>query len=339
MKVGIVGAGAIGCYVGGRLRARGSDAVFFGRPRVRDALREHGLTLEDGAGSGPRLRVEPKDLAFVVDVAGLSTCDVLLVCVKSGQSDGVARDLAAVVPRGALVVSMQNGLRNAEVLRAALPHQVVLGGIVGFNVVEVRPGTFRRATTAPLVIEAQADARLDELVDTLRGANLETEVVHDLRAKQWSKLVMNLNNALSALTGVPTQRLIFEECYRRSVRAVTEEALDVIARAGQKPSRIGPLPVQVFPYFLRLPSAVLRVVTRIQAKIDPTARSSMWDDLTRRRVTEVDYLNGEIVRLAASIGAKAPINEKVVALIRDAERRAEGPPNLSADALWSALHG
>lgn len=338
MKIGVVGAGAIGSYVGGRLRARGADVVFFGRARVRDVLREKGLTLEDGAGAGQTLRVSREELRFVTEVSALADRDVLLVCVKSGQSAEVARDLAAVADENALVVSMQNGLRNAEVLREELRTQTVLGGIVGFNVVEVEPGTFRRATTAPLIFEAHEDPRVHALAERLRASDVETEVTHELRAKQWSKLVMNLNNALSALTGVPTQRLIFEEPYRRSVRAISKEALDVIARAGQKPSRIGPLPVQIFPYFLSLPSAVLRVVTRIQVKIDPSARSSMWDDLTKRRITEVDQLNGEIVRLAASIGRKAPLNERIVELVREAERAASGPPNLSADALWEALH-
>jgi 2-dehydropantoate 2-reductase len=337
VKVGIVGAGAIGCYVGGRLRACGGNVVFFGRPRVRTELETNGLDLQDGAGNGATLRVEPAQVDFVTEVAGLAACDVLLVCVKSAQSAEVAADLNGKVRDDALVVSMQNGLGNAETLRKQLPRHTVLGGIVGFNVVSSQAGAFRRATTGPLVIEATADVRVDVLARALRAADLETEVVPDIRAKQWSKLVMNLNNAVSALTGAPTQQLIFDASYRRIVRAVTVEALDLIKRAGHVPSKVGPLPVQLFPFLLGLPSALLRIVARAQVKIDPSARSSMWEDLTRGRLTEVDYLNGEIVRLAASIGAKAPINQRIIELVRDAERAAKGPPNMSADALWQAI--
>jgi len=338
VKVGIVGAGAIGCYVGGRLRARGGDVVFFGRPRVKTELTTNGLDLQDGAGSGETLRVQPADVELVTETAGLAGCDVLLVCVKSAQSAEVAADLDGKVEDTALVVSMQNGLGNAETIRKQLPRHTVLGGIVGFNVVSSQAGAFRRATTGPLVIEANPDPRVGALATLLRAADLETEVVDDIRAKQWSKLVMNLNNAVSALTGAPTQQLIFDASYRRIVRAVTVEALDLMKRAGHVPSKVGPLPVQLFPFMLALPSAILKLVARVQVKIDPTARSSMWEDLSRGRLTEVDYLNGEIVRLAESLGTKAPINERIIELVRDAERAAKGPPNLSADTLWRAIH-
>lgn len=337
MKVGIVGAGAIGCYLGGRLRARGGDVVFFGRPRVKAELETHGLELEDGAGAGETLRVKPAQLQFVTEVAGLGGCDVLLVCVKSAQSAEAAAALEGKIDDGALVVSMQNGLGNAETIRKHLPRHTVLSGIVGFNVVPNHAGTFRRATSGPLVIEAHADPRVSSLASMLRAADLETEVASDIRAKQWSKLVMNLSNAVSALTGAPTQQLIFDASYRRIVRAVTVEALDLIKRAGHVPGKVGPMPVQMFPFVLGLPSLLLKLVSRVQVKIDPTARSSMWEDLSRGRLTEVDYLNGEIVRLAESLGAKAPINQRIIELVRDAERAAKGPPNLSADMLWQAI--
>ncbi len=101
---------------------------------------------------------------------------------------------------------------------------------------------------------------------------------------------------------------------------------------------MGPLPVRWFPRVLALPTPALKVVARAQIKIDPEARSSMWEDLQRRRRTEVDELNGEIVRLASAAGTTAPLNSRVVDLVRAAEARAEGSPALSADALWAALH-
>jgi 2-dehydropantoate 2-reductase len=149
---------------------------------------------------------------------------------------------------------------------------------------------------------------------------------------------MNVNNAVGALTDVPTQRLVFEEEYRRIVRALIEESLRVLDEADVKPARLGPLPPKLFPYLLRLPSAMVKLLSRVQVAIDPEARSSMWDDLSRGRLTEVDFLNGEIVRLAGSCGTEAPLNAQIVRLVHKAEREAKGSPRLSARELWDALN-
>ncbi|MDB5213954.1 MAG: hypothetical protein JWO86_1881 [Myxococcaceae bacterium] len=341
-----MGAGAIGCYVGGCLAADGAEVVFVGRARAKKELDTSGLVLSalDG-GSG---RVVPKErIAFATEASALAKCDVVLCCVKSAQSAEAATELAAVLAKGALVVSMQNGVRNADVLRAGLPEQIVLGGIVGFNVVSKGEGAFRRATTGPLVIEKpkgsdadkdRDDARLDVLVEALAASGFEMELVADIRPLQWSKLIMNLNNAVGALSDRPTPDLLFVEGYRRILRAIMTEAIAVLRAAKEPTARLGPLPIGLFPILLRLPTPVLRVVASAQVKIDPEARSSMWEDLTRGRPTEVDHLNGEIVRLAESCGAKAPLNARMVEIVHDAEKRAAGSPKLDADALWSALN-
>lgn len=348
LRIGIMGAGAIGCYVGGCLAAGGADVVFVGRERARKELLTSGLVLVDlDGGSG---RVVTKDrIAFATEASALADCDVVLCCVKSAQTAETAAALASVLKKDTLVVSLQNGVRNAEILRAGLPNQIVLGGIVGFNVVSKGDGTFRRATSGPLVIEkpegkrrggsdAHHDDRLDLLAAALSAAAFEPELVADIRPLQWSKLVMNLNNAVGALSDRPTPDLLFIEGYRRILRALMTEAIAVLRAAKEPTARLGPLPIGLFPLILRLPTPVLRFVASAQVKIDPEARSSMWEDLTRGRPTEVDYLNGEIVRLAGSCGAKAPLNARMVDIIHDAEKRAAGSPKLEADALWSALN-
>jgi len=333
-----MGAGAIGCYVGGCLAAEGSDVVFVGRERAKKELLGSGLVLSDL--DGERGRVVPKNrIAFATDPSALSDCDIVLCCVKSAQSAETASILAPLLKKSAVVVSMQNGVRNAELLRAGLGDRMVLGGIVGFNVVSKGDGTFRRATSGPLVIEKRAEAQhlLDVLAPALVASGFEVEVVDDIRPLQWSKLIMNLNNAVGALSDRPTPDLLFEAGYRRVLRAVMKEAIAVLRAAKEPTARLGPLPIGLFPVLLGLPTPILRMVASAQVKIDPEARSSMWEDLTRGRPTEVDYLNGEIVRLAESCGAAAPINTRMVAIVHDAEKRAAGSPKLSADALWRAL--
>jgi 2-dehydropantoate 2-reductase len=266
---------------------------------------------------------------------------VVLVCVKSGQTEEAGRELSRVVSPRALVVSMQNGVRNADVLRAAMPDHAVLGGIVGFNVVSKGDGVFHRGTTGPLAIELveKERARIEDLGALLRDAGFEVELPTNIRSKQWSKLLMNLNNAVSALSGAPTPQLIFTPGYRRVLRAVIGEALTVLDAAGIAPGKLGAIPVRLFPALLSLPTPLLRVAARAQLQMDPEARSSMWEDLERRRETEVELLNGEIVRLAKEHGARAPLNERIVEMVHAAEKDAQGSPGLAPDAFWSALTG
>lgn len=333
-----MGAGAIGCYVGGALAATGQDVVLVGRDALGAELRAHGLTVIEMDRT--RRTVGPDRFKFATEASALADCDVVLCAVKSGQTEETGRTLAAVLRRDAVVVSLQNGVRNADVLRRGLAVTgcLVLGAIVGFNVVWRDGGVFQRATTGPLVIEASGRARATDLVRLLASSGLPVERPRDLAAQQWSKLLMNLNNAVSALSGAPTRDLILVAGYRRVVAAVIDEALGVLRAAGITPARLGPLPPQIFPTMLRLPTPLVKVLAGAQLKIDPEARSSMWQDLDKRRRTEVDFLNGEIVALAKQYGASAPINERIVAMVHEVEARGQGSPDLSPDALWSALH-
>jgi 2-dehydropantoate 2-reductase len=323
MRIGIFGAGAIGCYVGGRLAACGEDVVLVGRRAMR------GLVTIDLDGTS-----KSADAVVGTDPSALASCDAVLVCVKSAQTAEAAETLAKIVAPATIVASMQNGVRNADVLREHLPN--VLGGIVGFNVVSKEDGTFRRATSGPLVVEDRDGAAA--VVDAFERAGFEAFAERDIQSMQWSKLVMNLNNAVSALSNAPTREIVLTPGYRRCVAAIVGEAIDVMRAAGIHPKKIGPLPVSIFPYALRLPTPLIQIVARAQLKIDPEARSSMWEDLARKRHTEVDFLNGEIVRLAKSIGKPAPVNARVVDLVHDVESRREGSPKMSPETLWRALH-
>jgi 2-dehydropantoate 2-reductase len=333
VEIGVMGAGAIGCYVGGRLVASGADVTFVGRERLGRELRDRGMLLT--ALDGESARVAPERIRFETDPAALARCDVVLVCVKSGATIETARALAPILAEGAIVVSFQNGVRNPDDLRANLP-QRVLAGIVGFNVLWKDGAEFRRATSGPLVIEAATEDG-GELAAALSTAGFDVERVRDVRALQWSKLVINLNNAVSALSDMPTKELVLSPGYRRVLGALISEALDVLRAAKIRPARFGAIPVALFPYMLRLPTAILRPLSRLQLAIDPEARSSMWEDLTRGRLTEVDWLNGEIVRLAESAGASAPKNRRVVELVHAAERAGAGSPKLDAEALFKAI--
>lgn len=330
-----MGAGSIGCFVGGKLLAAdAADVIFVGRERLEREIAEHGLSIKDF--DEPAKSVSASDVRYETSPEALATCDAVLVCVKSAQTEEVAETLAAILPPGCVVASFQNGVRNPEVLRATLGVRPVIPAVVGFNVVSRGEGLFHRAMSGPLMLERTAGA--EALFGALDDAELGVALYDDLAPEQWTKLMVNLNNAVSALSDAPSQQLLLSPGYRRVIAALVGEALAVLKRAGIAPAKLRGVPVGLMPHVLKLPTPIVKLVTRAQMRVDPEARSSMWEDLTRGRLTEVDYLNGEIVRLAESVGADAPFNRRVVELVHEAEAAAEGSPKLDADALWAALN-
>jgi 2-dehydropantoate 2-reductase len=335
LRIGVMGAGAIGCYLGGMLAHSSRAVTFVGSERLCSEVSSSGLVLTDMEHR--TRRVSGQQLSYVTDAAALATVDLVMVATKSAQTVQAGELLSRVLQPQAIVVSVQNGMRNAELLRAALPHHAVLTGIVGFNVRYFGAGAFRQTTTGPLVFEASDHAEVVEVAQVLADCGLEVELRHDIRSLQWTKLIMNLSNAISALSGAPTPQLLFNARYRAVLRAVMQEAIGVLRAANVRPGKLGTLPVAMFPFMLGLPTLLLRVALRAQLKVDPDARSSMWDDLVRGRTTEVDELNGAIVRLADANGCDAPLNRRIVAAVHEFEARRAGSPTLSPQGLEELL--
>lgn len=289
--IGVMGAGSIGCYVGGKIAATGTRTILVGRPRLAAEIAEHGLSVQDL--DAPARGVE--SVAYVTDPAALADADLVLVAVKSGQTEEAAKTLAAILRPDAIVASLQNGLGNADRLRAHLGPRRVLPGIVEYNVVSRGGGLFHRTMDGPIVLEAGAE---DWVYAVFREAGLHLVTHDDLAPHQWTKLCVNLNNAVSALTDAPTPKLLGTPGYRRVIAALIDEGLSVARASGVRPAKLRGVPVGLMPKVLRLPTPIVRLVTGAQMKVDADARSSMWEDLSRGKPTEVDWLNGEIVRRA-----------------------------------------
>ncbi len=332
-----MGAGSIGCFVGARLMAAdAADVTLVGRSRMAEQLHTHGMHIQDVGRSAAT--ISPERITFSQTPESLQTCDVVLCCVKSAQTAEVGEQLARVAASEALVVSLQNGLSNAETLAERLPDNRVLAAIVGFNVVSRGDGVFHRGMSGPIALQRSNDVTAQALVSAFQASALDVSLPTDLKPHQWTKLLVNLNNAVSALSGAPTRELLLSPGFRRVIAAVIAEALSVLKAAGIKPAALRGIPVGLMPHVLRLPTPLVRLVTRAQMQVDPQARSSMWEDLNRRRTTEVDFLNGEIVKLAERVGVTAPLNQRITELVHAAEHQNQGSPKLAADVLWTRLH-
>lgn len=329
--VAIAGAGSIGCYVGGSLALAGRRVILLARPRIGDVVRKDGLRVTDLDGRDRC--VSPEALSAAADpAAALRDAEVILVTVKSGETHEMAALIAAYARPDAVVVSLQNGVDNADRLRAGLAGQQVLAGMVPFNVVQSPDGEslrVHRASEGKVMIE-DGVAGLAELL-AVEGLTVETHC--DMTAVLWGKLLMNLNNALVALSNLPLATELADRRWRLILAGQIGEALAAMKACGIKPARIAGLPPALMPKMLRLPDWLFRRLARRMLAIDPEARSSMWDDLQRGRPTEIGELQGAVLGLAEKAGVLAPVTARVAALVREAEWQRQGSPGLAPEAV------
>jgi len=326
-RIVIAGAGSIGCYVGACLALAGRDVVLLARPRIADVLARNGLLLTDLDGRSRQLA--PGALRVQGAPECLAAADVVLVTVKSAATPEMAQIIAGQCRPGTVVVSRQNGIGNAQILAAALPGLQVVAGMVPFNVVQLGGGKFHRGSAGGLMIGAGVAG----LAALLQADGLDCEARADMQAVQWGKLLLNLNNALNALAGIPLREQLQDRDWRRVLAAMMDEALGALAAAGIRPAKISRVAPRLVPHVLRLPTPLFRRVANAMLKIDPQARSSMWEDLQQGRATEVDYLQGAVVELARRYGRTAPISQRVMAAIHAAEAAKAGSPGWTAARL------
>lgn len=331
LRISVFGAGSIGCYLGGRLAAAGAEVTLIGRERVGAEIRDHGLRLTDLHGSD--IRVDATDIAFDTGPESAATADLVIVSVKSAGTPEAGATLASAIGTGTVVVSAQNGLGNADTLRAALPGRVVLAAMVLFNVVHRGDGRFHQGSEGDLEIERHP--AVSAFAPAFGDAGLPLHAHDDFRSVEWAKLLLNLNNPVNALSGLPLRGELSRRPFRRALALAQREALALLTARGIAVAKLTPLPPQWIPRLLTVPDGVFRLAGSRMLAIDPHARSSMWEDLEAGRRTEVDWISGEIVRLAEASGTAAPVNARLVALIREAE--AGGNRNWSGDALLADL--
>ena len=318
-RIAILGAGSIGVYIGAVWAIAGLHVTFIGRPSIRDEIQANGLTVTDGEGR--RIEARPDEVRFSTFPKAMAQADIVALCVKSHGTAEAAAQIERHARRDATLVSFQNGVGNVDVLQAALPGRTVLRGMVPFNVARLPNGRWHKGVAGSLWVEDHAVTRA--LAARLGKGPGALRLSDDMKGVAWGKLLINLNNAVNALSGRTLLDQLSERDYRRIVAASQVEALDLLDKAGISPAQVGPFPPRLVPHIVAAPDFLFRrTVLKVQ-KIDAHPRSSMADDLAAGRPTEIDHLNGEVVRLARSLGRRAPVNERIVELVRLAEAGVE----------------
>ncbi len=300
-RVAVVGAGAVGCWYGGMLARAGVPVTFIGRAVHVEAMRRAGLRLSGAAGD------ESVAVEASTELAAVAGAGLVLVCVKSTDTEATGAGLAAHLAPGACVLSLQNGVDNAARL------QVRLGGPVAPAVVYVAtemagPGHVRHLGRGELVIPASLPAavalRPADVVALFARAGIPVELSDNVIGALWAKLLLNCGyNAISAITDTPYGRMVTLPGIARTVHDTVVECLAVAAAAGVT------VPGDAF-------AAVERIATSMPGQV-----SSTCQDLRRGKPTEIDHLNGFIVREGERLGVQTPLNRALHALVKALESK------------------
>jgi len=318
MRIGVIGAGAVGGVFAGLLAAHGNDVEVTARGAQLDALQADGLLLDGGWGEH-RVRVAAHPT--------LEQRPELAILATKAQDAATALAANATRLDGVPLLVVQNGLGGLDVARRELPDSPVLGALALFAASYLEPGHVTVTGPNPVVVGAGpgCDAALLAHLAEVVGAALPVEVTDDIRGAQWTKLLINHVNALPAITGLSVQEVIADAGLRRLMTASMRETVRVARRIGVRFGRVQGVSGGVLDLIGVLPLALGEQFPRLLARRMGSVPNpgSTLQSIRRGQLTEIDYLNGAVVAAAAEHGLTAPVNAAIVELVHEVERTAE----------------
>jgi 2-dehydropantoate 2-reductase len=290
-KVAVMGAGAVGCYYGGMLARSGHEVMLIARPRHVEAIARDGLRMQTTTFD------ERVALAASSDPGAVQGANLVLFCVKSTDTESAGALLRPRLAPDALVLCLQNGVDNADRLRSVLPQHAVAAAVVYVATEMASPGHVKHNGRGELVIEPAGAS--EAVAQALIAAGVPTEISGNVRGELWAKLILNCAyNAVSAIAQLPYGRTVAGEGIQDVMRDVVAECLAVASAEG----------VHVAG---DVDAAVRRIAETMAGQFSSTAQ-----DLARGKQTEIDYLNGLIVRRGKALGIATPANRVLWALVK-----------------------
>ncbi len=296
LQVAVLGAGAVGCFYGGMLARAGHRVTLIGRPQHVQVIEAQGLRMQTLAFD------ETVQVQASTDASAVAGADLVLFAVKSPDTETAGAQMREHLQPGALVLCLQNGVDNAERLRAVLPGVHVAAAVVYVATEMAGPGHLRHHGRGELVIEPSPSS--GHVAQALMAAGVPTEVSDNVRGALWAKLILNCAyNALSAVGRIAYGELVQQP-------GVTEVMRDVVAECRAVAAADG----------VSLPGDVDAAVRRI-AETMPSQYSSTAQDLMRGKPTEIDHLNGYVVRRGEALGVPTPANRVLWAMVKLVETK------------------
>ena len=315
MRIAVIGAGAIGGTIAALLDRAGHDVAITARGQQLETIRSSGLRISGGWGQHT---ARPRASA-VLDV----TPELAFVCTKAQDAAGaITANAESLV--GIPVVIVQNGLDGVRLAEELLPDSPVIGAIAIYAASYLKPGLIEVTAAGPTVIGTDDPARREVAahVSSVLGAAMPTLLVADFRGAQWSKLIVNQVNAMPAITGLSAQETLVHPVLGRIVTASMREAVRIGFATGVRFASLQGMSQPILRAFAIAPIAIGRVLPRVMAARmgDTPNPGSTLQSIRRGQPTEIDFLNGAVVRAAAAAGLTAPINEKLTELVHRVEK-------------------
>lgn len=329
-RVAVVGAGAVGSLVGGLLALRGHEVTLVGRAAHVEAIRKEGLRISIGAGS----RVVRENLRAVTtpeEVGG--TVDLVILAVKGFDTEATLAQLPPLLSDTTTILSLQNGLGNEAVIVEAYPGRIILGGAICAYLDFPEPGHIAwsddRGGLAGGVVQGETEAARALWAAILPDTGMETRWVEDAARVKWSKLILNVAfNALNAVTGLPTAEILAHKRHGVLAAQALKEAFAVMRACGVEPVDLPGYPVRRMARLCRLPVGVVRrALAKATAGQTKTVSSMQQDVRKGRGSTEIDDINGRIVREGAAHGIPTPANEALCRMMQEHMQAASAPPS------------
>ncbi len=308
MKVAVLGAGAMGSLFGGLLARAGHEVwlIDVWHEHVK-AIRERGLRIRRKGGE-----LLLRDLKAVSSPEEVGVVELVLVFVKSTATEKAIKGARVLLGEGTLVLTLQNGLGNVEQIATVVPISKILAGTTAQGATVIGPGEIYHAGEGPTAIgqlEGPPLERVREIARAFNSAGIPTEVSENVMGLIWGKLLVNVGiNALTAITGLKNGELLdYPETVELMEMAVSE-AWEVAKRKG-----------------IHIPSEDPVAHTKQVARATAENRSSMLQDVLNKRKTEIETINGAVVRLGREVGVETPVNKVLTNLVLMLERRYLGP--------------
>ena len=287
--VAVMGAGAVGCYFGGMLARAGHRVTLIARPQHAEAISRDGLRMQT------RTFDEHVRLQASTDVSAVQGAQLVLFCVKSTDTESAAEAMRPHLSPGALVLTLQNGVDNDERVRSVLPHEVA-ASVVYVATEMAGPGHLLHHGRGDLVIAPNSVSA--ELVEVLAGAGVPATISGNVRGALWAKLILNCAyNAISAIGRVPYGRFVDHPGVPQVMQDVVAECLAVAQAEG-----------------VQVPGDAWAMVRGLAATM-PGQFSSTAQDVMRGKRSEIDHLNGLVVRRGERHGVPTPVNRVLHTLV------------------------
>ncbi len=318
MKHLVFGTGLIGGFIAGGLIEAGFETQLLGREKHQQAMCK-GLVISDLNGHSKNLPA-PSFLTLRdgSNANETSTFDIVWLAVKATAVERCLTQLEQLITPATIIICCQNGFGSDCLLRSTFPKNTVLSAVVGFNVAEKSGSHLHRSTDGSLVLESHA--KLNDIFLTLNTDTMPTHIVNDIEAQRWAKLQLNLANPVNALADIPTKAMVEDPEYRKVIVALMKELLEVTKAKGIELPKLTPLPARFLPKIMSLPNWLYLILAQKTLAIDPTARVSMWWDLSQDKPSEINYLNQAVVDEGKKWKVACPYNERIVQLIYEVEQ-------------------